>query len=51
MTGDALELMRRRVVVISLFAWVPLLVLSALDGRAGGLGGPCPSCRPAAPAA
>jgi hypothetical protein len=34
MTGDALELMRRRVVVISLFAWVPLLVLSALDGRA-----------------
>ena len=35
-SGNALELMRRRVVVISLFAWVPLLVLSALDGRALG---------------
>ena len=34
MTGDALELMRRRVVLFSLFAWVPLLVLSALEGRA-----------------
>ena len=42
MTGDALELMRRRVVVISLFAWVPLLVLAALEGRAlgGGVGVP-----------
>ena len=38
MTGDALELMRRRVVVISLFAWVPLLVLSVLEGRALGGG-------------
>ena len=36
MAGNALELMRRRVVVISLFAWVPLLVLSALEGRAWG---------------
>jgi len=34
LTGDALELLRRRVVVISLFAWVPLLVLSLLDGHA-----------------
>ncbi len=41
-SGNALELMRRRVVVISLFAWVPLLVLSALEGRAlgGGVGVP-----------
>ena len=45
MTGDALELMRRRVVVISLFAWVPLLVLSALDGRAWGGGVAVPFLR------
>ena len=37
-SGNALELMRRRVIVISLFAWVPLLVLSALEGRALGEG-------------
>jgi hypothetical protein len=36
LSGDALELVRRRIVVISLFAWLPLLVLSALDGRAWG---------------
>jgi len=35
-SGDALELLRRRVVVISLVAWLPLLVLSALSGRASG---------------
>jgi hypothetical protein len=45
MTGDALELMRRRVVVISLFAWLPLLVLSALDGRAWGGGVAVPFLR------
>jgi len=32
MTGDALELLRRRIVVISLFAWLPLLLLSLLHG-------------------
>ncbi|MFL6623190.1 MAG: hypothetical protein ACJ8NR_11415 [Sulfurifustis sp.] len=32
MSGDALELARRRVVVVSLFAWLPLLVLSTLQG-------------------
>jgi hypothetical protein len=36
LTGGALELLRRRVVVISLFAWLPLLVLSALEGHAWG---------------
>ena len=36
LTGDALELLRRRVLVISLFAWLPLLVLSALEGQALG---------------
>jgi hypothetical protein len=33
LAGDALELARRRVVIISLFAWLPLLVLSALNGQ------------------
>src|SRR6185503_13688487 len=32
MTGDALELLRRRIVVISLVAWLPLLLLSLLHG-------------------
>ena len=36
LSGDALELLRRRVTVISLFAWLPLLILSALGGRAWG---------------
>lgn len=30
----ALELVRRRVVVIALFTWLPLLLLSAIDGQA-----------------
>jgi hypothetical protein len=33
LSDDALALVRRRVVVISLFAWLPLLVLSALGGQ------------------
>jgi hypothetical protein len=33
LSDDALLMVRRRVVVISLFAWLPLLVLSALDGE------------------
>jgi hypothetical protein len=36
LSGDALELLRRRVIVISLFAWLPLLILSVLGGRAWG---------------
>lgn len=36
LSGDALELLRRRVIVISLFAWLPLLILSILGGRAWG---------------
>src|SRR5262245_13484354 len=36
LSGDALELLRRRVVVISLFTWLPLLVLSIASGRAWG---------------
>ncbi|MCU0970564.1 MAG: hypothetical protein MUF57_01915 [Gammaproteobacteria bacterium] len=42
LAGDALELLRRRVVVISLFAWLPLLVLSALGGQAWGDAVPVP---------
>ena len=44
-SGNALELMRRRVVVISLFAWAPLLVLSALEGHALGGGVAVPFLR------
>lgn len=36
MSGDALELMRQRIIIISLLAWLPLLVLSALEGQALG---------------
>ena len=35
-SGDALELVRRRAIVIASFAWLPLLLLSALEGRAFG---------------
>ncbi len=33
-SGDALELLRRRTIFFALFAWLPLLVLSALEGHA-----------------
>ena len=33
LTGDALELVQRRILVIAAVAWLPLLVLSALEGR------------------
>jgi hypothetical protein len=33
LADDALMLVRQRIIVISLFAWLPLLVLSALGGR------------------
>ena len=36
LTGNALELVRRRIVVIALVAWLPLLVLSVIDGKAWG---------------
>jgi hypothetical protein len=36
LTGDVLELLRRRILVIPLLAWLPLLVLSALGGQALG---------------
>ena len=36
LSGDALELLRRRIVVIALLTWLPLLILSVLGGRAWG---------------
>jgi hypothetical protein len=36
LSGDALELLFRRVLVLSLFAWLPLLLLSILEGHAFG---------------
>ncbi len=36
LSNDALTLARRRIVVIALLAWLPLLVLSVLEGRALG---------------
>lgn len=36
LTDDALQLARRRIVVISLLAWLPLLAFSALEGNALG---------------
>jgi hypothetical protein len=36
LTGDALELLLQRILVISLITWLPLLVLSALEGQALG---------------
>jgi hypothetical protein len=36
LSGDALELLRRRVIVISCIAWAPLLLLSAFSGHALG---------------
>ena len=36
LSGDALELLVRRVTVIPLFAWLPLFILSMVGGRAWG---------------
>ena len=35
-SGDALELVHRRLLAMSLLAWFPLFLLSILDGRAFG---------------
>jgi len=36
LSGDALELLQQRILVITLLAWLPLLALSALGGEALG---------------
>ncbi len=45
LSGNALELARRRTVAISLFAWLPLLILSALGGAGGARPSRCRSRR------
>lgn len=42
LSGNVLELWRQRIVVITLIAWLPLLVLSALQGQAWGRGAVVP---------
>jgi hypothetical protein len=39
LSGDGLELARRRVVAVALVSWVPLLLLSIAEGTAWGSGG------------
>jgi hypothetical protein len=36
LSGDALELVARRIIILTLLAWLPLLLLSLLEGRAYG---------------
>jgi len=36
LVGDALQLLRRRLIVLTFLAWVPLLVLSIVEGHAWG---------------
>jgi hypothetical protein len=36
LSGDGLQLVRRRIVVLAALAWLPLFVLSAIDGKAWG---------------
>ena len=36
LTGDALELLRRRIIALALVAWLPLLVLTIVEGHAWG---------------
>ena len=36
LVGDALQLLRRRLIVLTFLAWVPLLVLSVVQGHAWG---------------
>jgi hypothetical protein len=42
LSGPALELLRRRIIVIPILAWGPLLILSSLDGHAWGAAGRVP---------
>jgi hypothetical protein len=38
LSGDALQLLHRRVIVLSTLAWLPLLLLSVVEGSAWGVG-------------
>ena len=43
LAGDALQLLRRRIVVLTVLAWVPLLRLSVAEGHAWGGASRCRS--------
>jgi len=45
LSGDALELLHRRIAALTLFAWLPLLILAILGGRAWGDGVQMPFLR------
>ena len=45
LAGDTLEMLRRRIIFITLFAWLPLLVLSVVGGYAWGNGVTMPFLR------
>ena len=36
LTGNALELIKKRIIIISLIAWLPLCILSIISGQAVG---------------
>jgi hypothetical protein len=36
LAGDALQLVRRRIVAVAIIAWIPLFVLAVADGKAWG---------------
>lgn len=38
LTGNALELLKQRIIIIAMFAWLPLFVLSVVSGQAWGDG-------------
>lgn len=38
LSGNALELIKKRIVIISLFAWLPLFILAVVNGQAWGDG-------------
>lgn len=38
LAGDTLELLHRRVIIIPLFAWLPLLLLAGIEARTSGAG-------------
>ena len=42
LSDDAMTMVRQRIIIISLFAWLPLLVLSTLEGRVLGGGAAVP---------
>ena len=44
LSDDALSLVKRRIVVLALICWLPLLVLAAIGGQLLGVTRPCPSC-------